>query len=157
MDLQIIRTRHPPDPTLGQLAELLRKSGREVALEDMRRRFELLPPSDRLFLAMDGETLIGYAHLRVTHDFVEEATVELVSIVVAPKDRRKGVGRRLMTAAETWALRAGLACLRLRADVSSSEALAFFAALGFTQTNTSQEYERDLEITRRAEAPTQPQ
>lgn len=62
MDLQIIRTRHPPDPTLSQLVELLRKSGREVALEDMRRRFELLLPSDRLFLATDGEMLIGYAH-----------------------------------------------------------------------------------------------
>lgn len=157
MDLQIIRTRHPPDPYLGQLAELLRRSGRKVLLEDMRRRFALLLPSDRQFLAMDGEMLVGYAHLRVTHDVVEEAAVELVSIVVTPKDRRKGVGRRLMTAAETWALRAGRARLRLRADMSSSEALAFFAALGFTQTNTSQEYERDLEITRRAEAPTQPQ
>ena len=156
MDLQIIRTRHPPDASLAQLTELLRRSGREVVLEQIRQRLELLPMTDRVFLATDGDTLIGYAHLRVAQDLAEEGTVELVWIVVAPENRRKGVGRRLMTAAETWAFQSGRARLRLRADVISSEALAFFAALGYTETHTCQEYERDLEITRRAEAPTKP-
>ena len=55
-------------------------------------------------LVTDGETLIGYAQLRVVHNLLEEDTVELVTMVVAPGDRRKGIGRRLIAAAEPWAL-----------------------------------------------------
>jgi GNAT superfamily N-acetyltransferase len=138
------------------LTELLRHSSPGAALDDVRRRLERFPQSDRLLLATDGETLIGYAHLRVVHDLLEEDTVELVAMVVAPADRRKGIGRRLIAAAETWALQSGRARLRARAEVVSSQALAFFAALGYRRTSTSQGYERDLESARRAEAPTQP-
>ena len=87
MDLQIIRTRHPPEAYLGQLMELLPHSGPVTTPEDLRRRLELMPESDRFLLATDAEALIGYAHLRVVHDLLEEETVELVSIVVATRPR----------------------------------------------------------------------
>jgi ribosomal protein S18 acetylase RimI-like enzyme len=118
---------------------------------------DLLPGDDRLFLALDGEFLIGYAHLRVARDLASEDTVELLDIIVSTDLRRQGVGRRLMTAAETWASQADRAKLVLRADVVRSEALAFFSSLGYSQAGTSQEYVRDLDAARRAEAPTQPQ
>jgi hypothetical protein len=38
MDLQIIRTRHPLDASLGQLTDLLRRLGQGDALEDFGRR-----------------------------------------------------------------------------------------------------------------------
>lgn len=157
MELQIVRTRHPPETYLESLARLIRADGLQVAQEDLRRRVDTLPSDDRLFLALDAEDLLGYAHLRVTHDLIHEDTVELLSIIVSEVHRRNGVGRRLMTAAETWALQAGHAQLVLRADVIRSGALAFFTALGYEQLNTSQEYRRDLEVARRAEAPTRPQ
>ena len=157
MELQIIRTRHPPTAYLEQLATLIRPETAEVSLDDLSRRLESLPGDDRFFLALDAETLIGYAHLRVTHDLASDESVELVDIIVTPDLRRQGVGRRLMTAAETWAFQAERASLLLRADVVRSEALAFFSALGYEPASTSQEYVRDLEAARRAEAPTQPQ
>ena len=157
MELQIIRTRHPPDAYLEQLATLLQSETSDVGLDDLRRRLELLPGDDRFFLALDAELLIGYAHLRVTHDLASEDSIELIDIIVTPELRREGVGRRLMTAAETWASQAERARLILRTDVVRSEALAFFSALGYEPSSTSQEYVRDLEAARRAEAPTQPQ
>lgn len=157
MELQIVRTRHPPDAYLEQLAKLLQSEIPVVTLDDLRRRLELLPGDDRFFLALDAEALIGYAHLRVTHDLARDESVEVIDIIVIPELRRQGVGRRLMTAAETWAFQAERARLILRADVVRSEALAFFSALGYEPSNTSQEYVRDLEAARRAEAPTQPQ
>ncbi len=63
MDLQIIRTRHPLDASLGQLTDLLRRLGQGDALEDFGRRLERMPESDRFVLVTVGETLIGYAHL----------------------------------------------------------------------------------------------
>ena len=157
MELQIVRTRHPPDAYLEQLASLLQPEVSDLSVEDVRRRLELLPSDDRFFLALDGESLIGYAHLRIARDLTTDESAELVDIVVAPELRRQGVGRRLMTAAETWAFQSERSSLMLRADVVRSEALAFFSALGYEPSSTSQEYERDLEAARRAEAPTQPQ
>ncbi|MEE9216010.1 MAG: GNAT family N-acetyltransferase [Anaerolineales bacterium] len=157
MDLQIIRTRHPPDAYLEQLATILQSETPDINLDDLRRRLELLPGDDRFFLALDGEFLIGYAHLSLAHDLASDDTVELLNIIVSIKLRRQGVGHRLMTAAETWASQAERAKLVLRADVVRSEALAFFSSLGYLQSGTSQEYVRDLDATRRAEAPTQPQ
>jgi ribosomal protein S18 acetylase RimI-like enzyme len=157
MDLQIIRTRHPPVSYLEQLAAILQSETPDITLDDLRGRLELLPEDDRLFLALDGEFLIGYAHLRVTHDLSSEDAVELLDIIVVMELRRQGVGRRLMTAAETWASQAQRAKLTLRADVVRSEALAFFSSLGYVQASTSQEYVRDLDAARRSEAPTQPQ
>ncbi len=156
MELQIVRTRHPPEAYLEQLARLLKHADLGVAVSDLKRRLELMPESDRLFLALDSELLIGYAQFRVSHDLLQEDTVELLSIVVAPDMRRKGIGTRLMTAAETWALQANRSRLKLRADVVRSDALGFFAALGYQQTATTQEFARDLDLARRSEAPTQP-
>lgn len=156
MELQIIRTRHPPEAYLPQLVQLLQDKDSNVSVDDVRRRLERMPDSDRLFLALESEALHGYAHLRIRHDLLQEDTVELLSIVVAPEKRRMGIGTHLMTAAETWALQAGRARLHLRALVVRSEALAFFAALGYSQSATTQEYTRDLNATRRSEAPTQP-
>ena len=157
MELQIVRTRHPPEAYLEQLVVLLESDTPGVELEDLRRRLEVLPSDDRFFLALDGETLIGYAHLRISQDLISEESAELVDIIVAAELRRRGIGRRLMTAAETWALQSDRSTLELSADVVRSEALAFFSALGYEASGTSQEYVRDLESARRAEAPTQPQ
>lgn len=157
VELQIVRTRYPPDAYLEQLATILRIEVSDITIDDLRRRLELLPVDDRFFLALDGELLIGYAHLRFTHDLTSEDTVELLNIIVAVESRGQGVGRLLMTAAETWATQAERGTLVLRADVVRTEALAFFSSLGYVQSSTSQEYVRDLDAARRADAPTQPQ
>ncbi len=86
MELQIVRTRYPPEPYLDQLATLLRIEVPDITLDDLKRRLELLP-----------------------------------------------------------------------ADVLRTKALAFFSSLSYVQSNTSQEYVRDLDVAHRAEAPTQPQ
>lgn len=155
-NLQIIRTRHPPDAYYGQLVALIQEAVPQVGLLDLRRRLEKLPESDRLFLALDGDVLIGYAHLRVTQELLAEDTIELLSIIVSKPLRRQGVGRHLMSAAETWALQAGRARLRLHADVIQTEVLAFFTSLGYEQTMTAQQFTRDLQSPRDAEAPTLP-
>lgn len=156
MDLQIVRTRHPPETYLDQLAALLHHTDQELTALDLKRRLDRMPESDRLFLALDSERLVGYAQFRVSHDLLEEDTVDLLSIIVDPEMRRLGIGTRLMTAAETWALQSERARLRLRSEVVRSDVLAFFAALGYQQSATTQEYARDLDLTRRSEAPTQP-
>jgi GNAT superfamily N-acetyltransferase len=156
LNLQIIRTRHPPEPYIAQLASLQTEIGIPVSAEDVRRRMDSLPREDRLLLAVGGDTLLGYAHLRVTHDLLTEETAEVVAIAVAKSQRRQGVGRRLVAASETWALESGRARLLLRTDVVRTDAHAFFLALGYEESATTLEFVRDLERVRQADRPTRP-
>jgi GNAT superfamily N-acetyltransferase len=156
MNLQIIRTRHPPELYLPRLAAMLQEAGVKVGAPELGRRLGNLPKEDRLLLALDGEQLAGYAHLRVSRDLTSEETAEVVAILVAKTYRRQGVGRHLIAAAETWALESGRARLLLRTDVVRTEAHAFFTALGYEKTTTSLEFIRDLEKVRQADRPTRP-
>jgi GNAT superfamily N-acetyltransferase len=156
MTLQIIRTRHPPEAYIDQLAALNTEAGAPTPSSDLRRRLNVLPREDRLLLAVEGDQLIGYAHLRVAHDLTHEETAEVVSIVVHTSRRREGIGRRLISAAETWARESGKARLLLHTDVVRTDAHAFYVALGYREANTMIEFVRDLERDRRSEAPTQP-
>jgi GNAT superfamily N-acetyltransferase len=156
MTLQIIRTRHPPEPHLEQIPELLSEVGIETTLAQIRGRIEALPRHDRLLLALDGDRLIAFAHLRIAHDLLTDETAEVVGVVVRASHRRQGVGRRLIAAAEAWARESGRARLLLRTDVVRTDAHAFYVAQGYEQAATMLEFVRDLERARKAEAPTEP-
>ena len=156
MNLQIIRTRHPPELHLALLHGMLREAGLPVELEELRVRLANLPKEDRLLIGLDGEHVAGIAHLRVSRDLTSGETAEVVAILVAKTYRRRGVGRHLIAAAETWALESGRARLLLRTDVVRTEAHAFFTALGYEKAATTLEFIRDLERVRQADRPTRP-
>lgn len=144
MELQILRTKHPPEIYNSQLANLISFEGYPAQPEDIKYRLERLPSKDRLLLAVDGETLLGFAHLRVSEDLIYTETAEVVAIVVKASKRRRGIGTRLITAAETWATQSGRARLLLRTDVVRTPAHAFFSALGYEKDSTTLEFIRDL-------------
>jgi GNAT superfamily N-acetyltransferase len=145
MELQILRTKHPPEIYHAQLANLISEEGYSTMPEDIKNRLRLLPTKDRLLLAVDGETLLGYAHLRVSEDLVNEETAEVVAIVVEASNRRSGIGTRLISAAETWATQSGRARLLLKTDVVRTPAHAFFSALGYEKDSTTIEFIRILD------------
>lgn len=156
MDLQIIRTRHPPDVYVVQLVDLYQDEGFEVPIEELRSRVEELPRDDRLILAIDGDLLIGYAHLQITRDLIHEETAEVICIIVRGGYRRQSIGRRLIHTAETYAEQSGKARLLMRTNVTLPQAQAFFSSMGYEQTGTSVEFIRDLSRQRDANAPTKP-
>ncbi|MEW6567405.1 MAG: GNAT family N-acetyltransferase [Chloroflexota bacterium] len=156
MDFQIVRTLHPPEGIIQQIAHLNARLGYPSTPADTRRRLEALPREDRLLLALGADALFGYAHIRVVRDLLSEESAEVVAIAVDPAFRRQGVGRRLVTAAEIWARESGRSRLILRTNVIVKEAHAFFVALGYEKVETSLVFMRDLESERKAEAPTQP-
>lgn len=145
-ELQILRARHPPATYLHQLCELLASEGMTLTPEDLSSRLGDLPPEERLLLAVEGDQLIGYAHLRIVHDLTREALAEMVAIIVQPHRRRQGFGRRLIAAAESWARQAQRSHLLLRSDVARTAGHAFFTALGYHQESTKLEFTRSLHM-----------
>ena len=156
MNLQIVRTRHPPEAYYPQFAELISEEGESCSASDVQRRVDTLQKEDRLLIALDGELLVGFAHVRVSRDLIFEETAEVVSIIVRKEYRRRGVGQRLIRAAETWAEQSGRARLLLRTDVVRTDAHAFFVALGYEKHNTSLDFVKDLTKRQISEALTQP-
>lgn len=144
MELQLLRTRHPPEIFLQQLIELLQSEGVNINLEEFHSRIEKLPGDDRLLLAVEGEFLYGYAHLRIAHDLIDSETAVVVSVIVREDKRRQGVGSRLIAASETWARQSGRSRLLLRTDVIRTGAHAFFVALGYDGSSTQLEFIRHL-------------
>ena len=144
MELQLLRTRHPPEIFLHQIVGLLKSDKVVISLEEAQNRVDKLPSEDRLLLAVEGESLYGYAHLRITHDLVDTETAVVVSVIVREDRRREGIGSRLIAAAETWARQSGRSRLLLRTDVVRTGAHAFFVSLGYEGSSTQLEFIRHL-------------
>lgn len=156
MSIQIIRTPHPPEPFLAQIGQLLQAEGLPADEASIHRRASALPREDRILMAVEGDLLLGFAHLRIARDLMADEAAEVASIVVRKSHRRRGIGRMLVTAGETWARQSGRARLLLRTDVVRTAAHAFYLALGYQETATTVDFVRDLGIERRADAPTIP-
>jgi GNAT superfamily N-acetyltransferase len=145
MNLQIIRTRHPPVTFIEQLALIHTEEGFPATSSDIRLRIENLARTDRLLFALDGETLLGYAHIRVSGDLLNDDTSELVSIFVRKPFQGHNVGRQLVNAVETWARESGSTRLLLRLDATLSDAQPFFMSLGFEHAATRLDFIRKLD------------
>jgi GNAT superfamily N-acetyltransferase len=145
--MQIVRTRHPPVVFLEQFAILQTEAGATTSRSDIKRRLELIPRSDRLIMAIDGKTLLGFSHLRLSSDLFDDRSAELMSIVVRKSSRRQGIGRQLFHAAETWAREAGSSKLIFQINVTSPEAHEFLVALNCEHRETKLEFIRILDPT----------
>lgn len=155
MGLKIIRARQPPDEYLAQMLEMLVPEGFAIAFPAAAQRVRDLPKEDRFLFAVEEARVLGYAHVRVARDIVRDEAAEVATLLVRKADRRRGVGRRIISAAEAWALESGRALLLLRAQVGQRDLHAFCVALGYQEEGTSLAFARDLRPARRSEAPTQ--
>lgn len=100
--------------------------------------YERHPAGVGVFVVDTGApTLGGFIELSV-HDRVDGATSERVGYVegwyVAPELRGRGVGRRLMDAAERWTREQGLTELGSDVEWDNAGSLRAHAALGFEET-----------------------
>jgi ribosomal protein S18 acetylase RimI-like enzyme len=68
---------------------------------------------------------------------------ELLSMWVAPGQRRTGTGRLLVDAVEAWARRTGAHTFQLMVTDTNLAAIAFYQRLGFTPTGHTEPYPND--------------
>ncbi len=93
------------------------------------------PPRRCLLLAheVDGEAHVtGLAMLRL-----DGALAELERLYLHPRFQRQGLGRRLLSAAEASAAKAGARQLWLDCWAGNTRALAFYAACGYADQGES--------------------
>lgn len=97
---------------------------------------ELAHPENRCYLvALDGESLVGYAGLQFGGP---EADVQTVAVL--PGAQRKGVGRALLAALVERAAGAGASSLLLEVRADNEPAIALYSTAGFERISLRRRY-----------------
>jgi ribosomal protein S18 acetylase RimI-like enzyme len=97
--------------------------------------------SRAVFVAEEHGEILGFATTSTRRHFADDVDAYVGELAVARRVERRGVGRRLMLAAEEWARRQGLTCVTLHTGAANTRARAFYAALGYE--------EEDVRLTKR--------
>jgi len=93
--------------------------------------------------AGDG-ALLGWVHVCARLLLIDPPSAFVEGLVVAPGERRRGVGRALMAAAEDWARDRGALVIRLRSAATREDAHAFYRELGYHQAEPALGFEKPL-------------
>ena len=94
--------------------------------------------------SMRATVIVGWVHVQATYLLECDARAEIWGLVVADKARGTGVGRRLVEAAEEWALMRGLGVMAVRSNNLRTEAQGFYEHLGYTVTKTQNAFRKNL-------------
>lgn len=131
----------------ADVARLATELGYPSTEGDMRARMERLLHSDAYFLVVAevDARIIGWiaAERRLLLESGERA--EIVGLIVTETDRRSGIGRDLVKAAEAWAQRQGLKRMAVRSSVARAESHPFYERLGYIRAKTQHAYTKPLD------------
>lgn len=109
-----------------------------ISRRSFRRFLEM--PRDRLLLASDGDTLMGYCLVLMS---AATRLARIYSIAVNPGSRGKGIGEKLVQMAETEATDAGRIVMRLEVREDNRGAIALYKRLGYRQFGSYRDYYED--------------
>ncbi len=126
------------------LAELSGALGYPVDAGEMALRLVALPASDDVLVAELAGEVVGWVHVSLCQSLVIEEHAQILGLVVAGRWRNRGIGRRLMAAAESTARRRGVSLIRLRSGAARGDAHAFCRAIGYSEAKQQTVFARRL-------------
>jgi GNAT superfamily N-acetyltransferase len=131
---------------VDRVAALTTQLGYPSTAEQIACRFSRVDgqPQQIVFVADDAGTAIGWLHVAV-HPYLEsDPFAEILGLVVAEGHRDRGIGRALVSAAESWARALGCATMRVRSRVARERAHAFYEREGFQRVKTQCCFEKTI-------------
>jgi GNAT superfamily N-acetyltransferase len=103
-------------------------------------------PASRVLVAEDERGhVVGWLHVAQVAHLVDDATAEIVGLVVADGARSGGIGAHLLQAAEDWARKRGAALMRVRSRVERERAHRFYERAGYVRVKTSAVFGKPLD------------
>ncbi len=100
---------------------------------------ELRMPASRIwFTAIEGNDVLGFSGLMVTHD-----EGHITNIAVHPDHHRRGIGSRLLLALFNAGVEAGVMDVTLEVRASNGPAQALYSAFGFAPGGIRKGYYQD--------------
>ncbi len=119
------------------LRELLKALGYDVAESALSHRINAIRDQggEVLVASMNGR-VVGCVNTIIDIRLAEGLTGELVSLVVSAEHRGAGIGKGLVSQAESWLKAKGCNTIRVRANTARKEAHRFYLKLGFKEIKT---------------------
>ena len=139
-----IRQMLPEDA--APVAVLTTQLGDPATEDAIRRRIDLIKdrPDAHLFVAVQGDRVVGWLHVQAISSLENDTRAEIWGLVVSERARGVGVGRRLVEAAEEWAVTRGLSVMSLRSNQLRIEAHGFYEHLGYRVAKTQSAFRKNL-------------
>lgn len=130
----------------ARIAEIWRNDlGYDCSEELVRRKLPKLEAHrEAVFTAEQRGQVVGVIHVEKYETLYMETLGNILGLAVSGEFRRRGVGRRLMQAAEEWAGKIGAVGVRLSSGGYRKEAHAFYRALGYGSEKTQIRFLKEL-------------
>jgi len=132
---------------VSKLAELSAQLGYPTTMPQCAARVAGISGSEEhevIVACSDDGAVIAWIHVFMALRVESDAFAELGGFVVGKRHRGRGIGRRLLAAAEKWASRKGLEKLRVRSRSDRVEAGVFYERLGFSPSKEQRVFDKVL-------------
>lgn len=142
-----LAVRPPCADDLAALAELSGQLGYPATADVMESRLAAVAANDHaaVLVASDlADRPIGWVHVELKRTLVAPLTAQIMGLVVDGEARGAGVGRRLLSAAEEWAVSRGCRQMLVGTRVTRERAHRFYAREGYRLLKTSHFFEKEL-------------
>jgi len=130
---------------LASLSETLGYPNRTSDLAPRLARL-LASSKDVLLVAEQAGVVVAWIHGAEQELLEIGRRCEILGLVVDPACRRKGIGRRLLAAVESWAQGRGLPEVSLRSGVARVESHPFYEQCGYARIKSQHVYRKQLSI-----------
>ena len=129
-----------------RVAHLMTQLGYPSTAQQIAQRFERIDgqSNQALFVADDEGQVVASVHVAVNPYLENDASAEILGLVVADGYRSQGVGKALVSAAEAWAAALGCGVMRVRSNTIRTRAHAFYDRAGFQRVKTQLCFEKSL-------------
>lgn len=84
-----------------------------------------------VYVATINDNVVGFVHVEKYEPLYIPKIGNILGLAVSSNYQRKGIGRKLLTAAEKWAKEHGLEAIRLNSNEKRTEAHAFYRTMGY--------------------------
>jgi ribosomal protein S18 acetylase RimI-like enzyme len=119
------------------VARLVSELGYPTSASQMQRRLDAILHDDdyQTLVAREDGRVVGFVGTRVGPLYEDDGRYgQIMVLAVAPTDRRRGVGRILMRAAESALVDAGARVLVVTSGNQRADAHAFYESCGYSFT-----------------------
>jgi GNAT superfamily N-acetyltransferase len=130
---------------LAAVAALVTELGYPTAIDRMGARLDKIArhPDHATLIAVADGRVVGMVGAYLTPSYeADEPTGRLTAMVVSESMHGRGIGRRLVAAAEDWVRRRGARMMMLTSHSRRDGAHAFYRRLGYSETG--KRFVRDL-------------
>jgi GNAT superfamily N-acetyltransferase len=137
-----VRRAQPDDAEA--IAALMGQLGYDVPAPAVTARLQRLGERRDVFVATDGERVVGWAALSIDEAFVEGFGAFLEGFVVDEAVRSRGIGVALLEAVEARARERGCGEIRVQSNVLRARAHSFYERNGYSKVKAQYQLRKAL-------------